>query len=136
MQPDRIAVFYSTRIADGRRPPIPWRRQWASAALCMLLLAGCVSLRTGSFDGAISTVSQTPDGYGLLEIVRSSLGSESWQQNHTWTAKAEWDRRLRGFPSAKELRWRFARDWNATGDRDESTTVATGDERAPSAKRD
>jgi HEAT repeat protein len=136
MQPDRIAVFYSTRIADGRRPPIPWRRHGASAALCVLLLAGCVSLRTGSFDGAISTVSQAPDGYGLLEIVRSSLGSESWQQNHTWTAKAEWDRRLRGFPSAKELRWRFAKDWNATGDRDESTTVATGDERAPSAKRD
>jgi HEAT repeat protein len=98
----------------------------------MLLLAGCISLRTGSFDGAISTVSQAPDGYGLLEIVRSCLGSESWQQNHTWMATAEWEHRLRGFPSAKDLRWRFAKNWNATGDRDESTT----DERATSAKRD
>ena len=102
----------------------------------MLLLAGCISLRTGSFDGAISAVSQAPDGYGLLEIVRSSLGSESWQQNHTWVATAEWEHRLRGFPSAKDLRWRFAKTWNATGDRDESTTVAAVDERATSAKRD
>jgi hypothetical protein len=70
----------------------------------------------------------------LLEIVRSSLGSDSWQQYHTWTVKAEWEHRLRGFPSAKELRWRFAKDWNATGDRDESTKVAAVDEQAPSAK--
>jgi HEAT repeat protein len=137
MHPDRIADPYSTRVADRRRPPIHWRRRRVDIALCMLLMAGCVSLRTGSFDGttsAISTASQAPDGYGLLEIIRSSLGSETWQQNHNWTVKAEWEHRLRGFPSAKDLRWRFAKNWNATGDREESTAAAN-DERATSAKR-
>jgi HEAT repeat protein len=135
MQPDRIAALYSRRIADERRPPIRWRRRGSGAVFLMLLLAGCISLRTGSFDGAISTVSQAPpsDGYGLLEIVRSSLGSESWQQNHTWTVKAEWEHRLRGFPSGTQPRWRFAKDWNATGERDESTVAAVA-EGATSAK--
>ena len=132
MQADRIAALYSARLADGRRPPIRWRRRGVSAVLLMLLLAGCVSLRSGSFDSAISTVSQSPDAYGLLEIVRSSLGSESWQPNHHWTAKAEWQHRAGHFPSPKDLRWKFARDWNATGERDDSAV----DERATTAKRD
>ena len=45
--------------------------------------------------------------------MRSSLGSESWQKNHNWNAKDEWDHRRDGFPLAKDLRWRFAKDWGA-----------------------
>jgi HEAT repeat protein len=105
--------------------------------LLILLAAGCASLRTGAFDCTISDLSSASPSvarYGLLEVIRSSLGSDSWQQNHTWTAKAEWDNRLRGFPSANDLRWRFAKDWNATGEGEDSVT-ATIDQPESTTKR-
>ncbi len=68
----------------------------------------------------LASTSSSLSGYGLLQVIRSSLGSESWQRNHTWTAKAEWEHRRQGFPLARDLRWRFAKNWNATFEKDET----------------
>jgi HEAT repeat protein len=56
----------------------------------------------------------------LIEVVRSSLDSESWQCNHLWTAKAEWDHRRRGFPLAQDLQWKFAKHWDPVAENAES----------------
>jgi HEAT repeat protein len=92
------------------------------AAILLLSAAGCESFRTGSFPETISVASTSPPtGSGLLQVIRSTLGSESWQSNHTWTAKAEWEHRRMGFPLAKDLRWRFAKNWDASFEKDETT---------------
>ena len=87
----------------------------------MLSVASCTSLKTGSFpDSLVVSPTSASGSDTLLEVVRSSLDSESWQRNHIWTAKAEWDHRRRGFPLAQDLRWKFAKNWNPARENAES----------------
>lgn len=92
------------------------------AAILILLTAGCESLHISSLPATLTLASTSPPpaGYGLLQVLSSSLRSESWQRNHTWTAKAEWEHRRQGFPLPKDLRWKFAKDWAAPLEKDET----------------
>jgi HEAT repeat protein len=91
-----------------------------AAAFLLLLVAGCVSLRTDSFSETLTLTSSSSSGTGLVEAIRSSLAAESWLRNHTWTADGEWEHRRGSFPSAKDLRWRFAKAWNTSIEKDET----------------
>jgi HEAT repeat protein len=68
-----------------------------------------------------------------VEAIRSSLAAESWLQNHTWTAQAEWERRRGGFPSPKDLRWRFAKAWNTSIEKDETAVAIDAPVDAPAS---
>jgi HEAT repeat protein len=92
-----------------------------SIGATLLSVASCTSLTTGSFpDSLVVSPTSASGSDTLLEVVRSSLDSESWQRNHIWTAKAEWDHRRRGFPLAQDLRWSFAKNWDPARENAES----------------
>jgi HEAT repeat protein len=114
-----------------------------SPAVVLLIVAGCSSIRTDKITNmttVVSTSPSSPSPFGLLEVVRATLGSEGWQSNHAWTANAEWEHRRIGFPLARDLRWRFAGDWDASIEKDETSssidTPADGSKRslAPQSK--
>jgi HEAT repeat protein len=94
-----------------------------ATAFLVLLIAGCVSLRTGSFPDTLTLVSSSSSNSDLVEAIRASLGAESWLHNHTWTAQAEWEHRHGRFPAAKDLRWRFAKAWNASTEKEDAAST-------------
>jgi HEAT repeat protein len=86
-----------------------------------LFAAGCTALRSGSYPETLTVAKPAAaSSDSLMDVIRTSLGTESWRQNHAWTAKAEWDHRKLGFPSAKDLRWKFAKDWDPSAEKDET----------------
>jgi HEAT repeat protein len=104
-------------------------------------MTSCSSLKSGSFAEtlAVPPMSSAPSDT-LLQVIGSSLDSESWQRNYAWSAKAEWENRQGGFPVAKNLRWRFAKDWAPVSEKAESAVaidasgVPTKDPAAASSK--
>jgi HEAT repeat protein len=118
--------------------PLPARRpsKWLfllSMGAALLSVASCTSLKTGSFpDSLVVSPTSASGSETLLEVVRSSLDSESWQRNHVWTAKAEWDHRRQGFPLAQDLQWKFAKNWDPA--RENAESPATVD--APAVEKD
>ncbi len=135
-EPGRSGRFVPPRCADAGATPeschcarLPARRpsKWLfllSIGATLLCVASCTSLKTGSFpDSLVVSPTSASGSDTLLEVVRSSLDSESWQRNHIWTAKAEWDHRRRGFPLAQDLRWRFAKNWDPARENAESPSA-------------